>query len=531
MSPAALAIGVTVVLVAVYAYWTPSSPDLAAQVARADLVRRAGAVSWWTGWFGGLSLPTYSVFVPWSMAAIGVRVTGVLAVVVGAAAGGVLSRDALRPRAGAVGFALAGVADLLAGRVTFAVGLAIAVCALVAVRSHRSALGAGLAVTSFLASPLAGLFVGLVLIAIAVTDASRRRKAGLSAAALLLAGTGMAVLYPGTGVMPFNLRDMIAPTACCVLVLWACPSRVVRVSALLVLAALPAFFIVPGAVGANIARFAWVCAAPILISCGRWDRRWLVTALVGLVVWPALDLVSQIAATRTPSTRAAFYQPLAAELRREQAAAAPAATGERVEVVDTINHWASVYVARSTTIARGWDRQADNADNPIFYREDALTAASYHEWLHELAVGWVAVPTAPLDSASVQEARLIRGGLNYLSLSWTSHDWKLYHVIDAAPLAIGATTVGVTASSITLRRSTPGVVTLRVRYSPYFAVVDATTRRPLNVCVTDAGGWTRIDLPAPATFSLTSPFSAKARLHSLDGDYCGQGAATTAAGP
>ncbi|MCU1656482.1 MAG: hypothetical protein JWO57_1138, partial [Pseudonocardiales bacterium] len=177
LSPAALPVAVAVVFGLAYLRWAPTSPDLAAQVARAALVRRAGNISWWTRWFGGISLPSYSVLVPAWMAVLGVRLTAALATVVGAAAGIILTRDSVRPRAGAVAFAVAGFADVLAGRVTFAVGFAIGAWALVALRSRRAVLAVAAAALAFLASPLAGLFLGLIVVAVAVTDPTRRRAA------------------------------------------------------------------------------------------------------------------------------------------------------------------------------------------------------------------------------------------------------------------------------------------------------------------------------------------------------------------
>src|ERR1700743_3054477 len=94
-----------------YLAGAPQAPDLAAQVARARVIQDGGITSWWTGWFGGLSLPSYSVLIPSSMAVLGVRLPALLAAVAGAAATTILTRGALRPRAGAIAFAIAGVAD------------------------------------------------------------------------------------------------------------------------------------------------------------------------------------------------------------------------------------------------------------------------------------------------------------------------------------------------------------------------------------------------------------------------------------
>lgn len=413
---AVLPVAIVALLGLAYLRWAPTSPDFAAQVARADLVRRAGNVSWWTGWFGGISLPSYSVLVPVWMALIGVRAIAAIAALAAAAAGTILARDARRPRAGGVAFALAESADVLVGRVTFAVGLSIAVWALVAIRARRATLAAAAAGLSFLASPLAGLFLGLVLLAVVASDPSRRRPAAMAAGILLTLGVGLAQVFPGTGVMPFRATDMVPPAVGLLLVLLLCPPRLIRVSAILALTALPVFYLFPGAVGGNIARLAWVLAPPVLIACGRLPRRWLVPVVAAATIWPLSDLAQQVAWVADPTTAATYYRALSDELRRAQAHAGAAATGERVEVLDTRNHGPSVQLATSFALARGWDRQADNADNPIFYRPGALTAQTYHDWLHQLAVGWVAVPATPLDYASVPEAALIRSRLGYLRL-------------------------------------------------------------------------------------------------------------------
>ena len=51
------AVAVWAVLSAAYLAWSPTVPDLAAQVARAQLVHQVGLTAWWPGWFGGTTLP------------------------------------------------------------------------------------------------------------------------------------------------------------------------------------------------------------------------------------------------------------------------------------------------------------------------------------------------------------------------------------------------------------------------------------------------------------------------------------------
>lgn len=515
------ALVVSGVLCIAYLAWTPVAPDLAAQLARADLVRRAGDVSWWTGWFAGLSLPSYSLLAPPMMAAVGVAASGALLTVAACWGAGLLLRDTLRPRAGAVAFSLFCVADLLVGRVTFAVGLGFAVWALVALRARLGVLSAVLALLSYLSSPLAGLFLGLVLIAVVIVDGGRRVQAAILAGLLLLSGIAMAVLFPGTGQMHYSPTAAIAPGIGTALVAITCRTRVVRVAALIGLVALPAFMVVPGAVGSNIARLAWVCAVPTLIACATLDRRRLALGAVVLTAWPGLDLIEQVHWAPDPSTRAAYYQPLIHELRVARATAGPAARGERVELLDTVNHSGSLYLTPDFPLARGWDRQADLANNPIFYRDGALNADRYHAWLHALAVGWVAVPATKLDYAAADESTLIKNGLPYLQLIWSTPDWKLYRVSDATPLATGATVTAVGPSSVTLRTAAPSTVLLRVRWSPYLRAVDASTGDSAHACIAPAGDWTHVELPAAGRYSVVSTFDVTARFRAADADDCG----------
>jgi hypothetical protein len=499
----ALIVGFTVTVLGVlYLTWAPLVPDLAAQVARANVVHASGALSWWTGWFGGLSMPNYSVLVPSGMAILGVRVTGLLAVLGGSAATAVLCRDCLRPRAGAIAFALSAAADLLDGRITFTAGLAIAAWGLVALRARRSAFTAALALAAYLASPLAGLFLGIVFMAVFIVDSTRRRSVLVGAATLLGIAGSMAVMFPGTGTMPFAWRDAVPAGLCCIAVLVLCHNKLIRTCTTLVTLAFPVFLIVPGAVGANITRLVWVSAAPIVVACASLPRLRLVVATALIAIWPIGDLTGQVHSATEPSAKAAYYQPLRSVLQAQQARAGAAAVGQRVEVVDTANHWGSVYLS-TMSLARGWDRQADNNLNPIFYTAGQLNPASYRTWLDSLAVGWVALPAAPLDYASVAEAKLIRGGLGYLRLAWSSADWTLYKVVDAQPLAQGAQVRSVDSGSIVFTATAGRTVPLRIRWSPYLAVVDPASGSATPACVIDENGWVDVVLPR-ATVSVTS---------------------------
>lgn len=188
--------------------WTvlqPPTADLAAQVYRAGLFQRAGWVLWDNNWFGGHQLPGYSLLTPWLMASAGIGVTGAVAAVTTTVAFAAIVRT-LRPHAGqwaTAWVAWAAVGDLLIGRVTYAVGLALALLAVLAlVRGHHGVVACALGICSAAASPVAGLFLALAL---AIWWTVERRHTVLWVAAC--AGTvtvGCAVLFGDGGRQPYS---------------------------------------------------------------------------------------------------------------------------------------------------------------------------------------------------------------------------------------------------------------------------------------------------------------------------------------
>jgi hypothetical protein len=498
-----------------YLLATPPVPDLAAQVARADLVRRAGETVWWPGWFGGLHLPSYSAVSPVLMAHVGVRATGAVATALSVLAMSHLLKTCPRSRLGTAAFLVTASANLLDGRITFAVSLATGLWCLVALTggtpAARVAFGGGLAVLTCLTSPLGGLF--LALAASTLLFVRRQwwpQERPVLLVLLLLAGTmtGTVALFPDVGEMPFPGVNFLPAAACTLVVALCCPDPRLRGGAGIYLLMQLAFLVHPMAVGVNITRLAWIFALPLLVACGRLPRRALVLAAATAALLPAVDLTGQLRAAADASSHAAFYQPLVVALAADQAAR-PGTLGQRVEVVDSRNHWASTYLAGHFTLARGWERQADRAYNPIFYGAKPLDVASYRRWLDGLAVGWVAVPAGPLDYASVDEARLVATRPDYLMPIWSNSDWSLFRVVRARPLASPASVVRVDDKAVVLDVGDVTTVHLAIRWSPYLAVTDAAGRR--QGCVGSAGRWTYVRVPAPGRYTVTADFDGNLR--------------------
>lgn len=491
-----------------YLILVPPVPDFAAQATRAAVFHQLGSITWWPGWYGGLELPTYSVVAPALMATIGVATTGAVASAICMWAGHQLLRDAERPRAASVVFAATVLLNLFGGRITFLVGLAAATLAVLALVRRHPWLAALATVVSVLGSPLAGLFTGIVAAAVLVTDRSRRREALFVGGATGLSLGTLAVLFHNPGVMASPPLQILLAIVGIALVWVACRQPTIRAGAVIVALGLVFCLIVPNSVGLNLTRMVWLLAAPLIVGYGHRPPR-LVIILTGLaLVFPTVDVTWQLAEAHSPSASQSYYQPLLQQLH--QRFYTGNSVGQRVEVVEPQTKGASRYVGVSMPVARGWERQADMVDNPIFYREGALTPASYQQWLDQLAVAYVAVPNTKLDFASVDEAKLIATGLPYLHEVWSNPNWKLYRVANSAPLATNAQVISVLGNQVRLQVPQPGLVPIQIRWSSHLAVLDGTLPVSMGVrafgCLSQDGQWTLLHARRAGTYVLTSDF-------------------------
>jgi len=286
------------------------------------------------------------------------------------------------------------------------------------------------------------------------------------------------------------------------------PARVLRLGVWLYALALIGSYVLPTAVGGNVDRLGAQAAGPVaalaLVGASRWRRRLLLVLAPFLLYWQATAPVTDFASTLSnPSVNASYYAPLVSELHALGVGydARPA----RIEVVATADHWEARYVAVHVMIARGWERQLDTFRNGLFYEESKpLTAARYRAWLSANAISYVALPDAPLDYSAHAEAGLLRAGPpSYLREVWRSRHWRLFAVLDASPLAQApAVLTSASSDSLTLYAPRPGAYTLRVRFTPYWALASGSG------CVTRATQeWTTVQARRAGSFHLVIRFS------------------------
>ena len=460
--------------------------DLAGQVYRADLVRHYGVILWSNLWFGGHPTLDYSVLVPMVGAVIGPVAVGVVSSVASAFLVERLLRAHFGASAavGALWFAVSTVTNLVVGRVTFGAGLALGLGALLGLQRNRPWTAATCGLLCGLASPVAGVL--LMIIAGAWGSAQRARLPMTVAviAATFLPLLTVAILFPTSGVFPFQGWLLGWTLFVCAGLLVALPREqiVLRRGIGLYSLACVAAFAIPNPLGGNITRLAQYGAAPILV-CALWPARRLLLLVVAvpLLVWQWVPAIDGIAlAGSDPSTHASFYTPLVDFLQSEQSGPT------RIEIPVTRHHWESVYVGDKQSLARGWERQLDMGFNKVFYEDDPpLNAASYEQWLANMGVEYVALPNAPLDHTAIDEARLLTSGLPYLTPIWSNRDWRVWRY-DASPGLVSgpATLTQINADSFTVNVTKPGDVVVRVRSSAHWSV-------PEPGCVTsDDNGWT-----------------------------------------
>jgi hypothetical protein len=460
---------VAVLLALAYLIWAPPSADLAAQDFRAHLFAEHGFEVWTNAWYSGTHLPGYSLLFPPLAALVGVRIAGALAVVTAAWCFERLVRPRYggRARLAAWLFGAGAAANLYTGRLTFALGLALGMGALLALARRRELLAAALAALSACGSPVAGLFVAFAGGALFLAG-HRRRGLLLGAPAVLAIGL-IALAFPTGGVEPFvaNTFTLIVPG--CLLVFLVLPreERTLRLGALLYLAFCLALFLVDTPVGGNATRLGSLAAAPLVaLAWGRRPALLVLAALVPLVYWqwvaPVRDLTDAVG---EPAVERAYYEPLLTELERR---------GEdepfRVHVPPTRNRWEADYVARALPLARGWLRQAESDDFELF-QDGRLTPAAYREWLDERAVRFVAVPTAAQpDYLAEDEIALLRAGVPGVERVWAGPGWELYEVADPKPLADPPARVSALGADWFELAGPPGAYRARISPSPYWRV-------------------------------------------------------------
>jgi hypothetical protein len=505
------AVALSVALTTLVLVWDPHVRDLAAQTFRTELFQRGGFAIWNGSWYGGHYTLTYSVLFPPLAALLGPRVVGAVAVVASTYLFDRLVRQRWGERAqwATLWYGVGAVSLLVSGQLTFALGVAFGLLALRCLQRQRPGQGAVAAAACALASPVAAVFLGGVLLSASVVDRSWRHGPAIAVAAVALAiVAGLNLAFPESGEFPFALTSFIAIPIWCagaLLVTRGLPEPEFRAVVIAYLVAGTLSWLVPNPLGGNAIRLGSLFGGPLLAAILISRRPRVPALVVGLVLlgslyWQVMSGVRAVAqSSGDPSTRVAYYAPLRDWLRSHGGRQA------RIEVPPTSNHWEAAYLAPSFGLARGWLRQLDTTRDDIFY-DEGLSQRRYQSWLRSNGVRYVALPDAHLDYSARAERALILSAPAYLRLRWASTHWRVYEVANPGPLVVGrgagrGRLLHFDTDSFVVGVSRPGRFVVRVHYTPFWSIASGPA------CVDQAGDWTELRVSRPGRVRVGIDFS------------------------
>ena len=436
-------------LAALYLIWQPQTLDLSAQAFRADLWESDGWVVWSPAWYGGFTVPGYSLIYPPLGALLGPALVGALSAVAATALFASIATRAYGERAwlGVIWFGLASAVAPFGGRTTFTLGLAVGLACVGAVQRRRAGVAGVGGLAAAASSPVAGLFTAIACLAVTAADRSPSASIGraqgpvaaaLAGAAGALAGlAALALAFPTDGFQPFALSAWIwiPLVVAATLALTRSDEAVLRWGALIYLGVAAVALVHESPLGGNVVRLGLTFSGPLL-AIVLLRRRPLLLALLALPLlwWQWTATVRDLAAaTGDPSTERAYYEPLLGEL-----AARTSEGPVRIEVPPSRNRWEARYVAGRFPLARGWLRQLE-ADDLDLFDGDSLDAESYRRWLAESGVSYVALSDAEPDYLAERESELLREGVPGLEQVWSNEHWRLFRIRGggADPLVAG----------------------------------------------------------------------------------------------
>jgi hypothetical protein len=407
-------------------------------------------------------------------------------------------------------FGVLAAAPMFTGLYAYSLGFMAMLAALKLLQLRRLRLAAVMAAVTVGFSPLAFVFLCLIVASYALARRQIARRdvwfgVGLAAAAGI--EVAALVLFPAsTGSYPFHWIDfagVLLVTALGVLLarrarggaplaafyaLWGLGSIVV--------------FVVPSPLGDNWTRLSAFVFPVMLLTASLASfrpRRLVALALAAAFAYNIVPYMLLIPSRLDNQTqRASFWRPAIGFLKEHKQ------PGFRVEVVPTAEHWEANWIPRAGfPLARGWYRQLDEADNPILYSSQ-LDAASYRQWLRSAGVKYILLSrTAPLDwDGGPREASILRSPSSGFDVVFQSTNWTIYELPHATPMLTGPAHPVVTSFGHTVIRGrvfAAGSYLLRAHYNPYWRLAG-------DGCVAPGPDkMTILELTRPEPFALGVP--------------------------
>jgi hypothetical protein len=509
-------------LAALFAWLGPPRGDFAAHIYLRWEFLQHGLVFWNNYWYSGrYSYITYSPLYYPLAGLIGIRLLATITIAASALAFSMLlgRQWGSRARWSSRSFAVLWAGVVFAGVFPFQLGSMLALFAIWALQARGRWRFAVLSFLTMIASPLAFALLALVVAAFGLASAkeglSRLRQPALALGVCLVLGLLARRMFPSSGHYPFQLSILLEIAAFCALgaaLTWRVEeARLLRWIFPLYLAASLMVFALSSELGSNIGRLR-LFALPIMlliVSLRGYRPRLLVAPVLSLaLLWNLAPIMDGFRKERRdPSDERQYWAPAIDFLHGKLT------PSYRVEVVDTSNHWAAVYLPQAgMPIVRGWFRQDDYPQNEILYGD--LSARSYLGWLRGLGARYVILTDAPSDWSSRAEAALIRSGRSGLREVFRSANLTIYEVPHPRSMITGPghpRVLALSSAQVRLEFPEPGHYRLAVRYSPYLRAAGACVRE-------SADGMTELVTRHSGVFRLDFDFDLGRALDVLVGD-------------
>jgi hypothetical protein len=305
----------------------------------------------------------------------------------------------------------------------------------------------------------------------------------------LVPTVAVALAFGNGGYQTFAAKQALMGFLVCLAVAGLCWRRpVVRWGALLSAGLVAGSYLIPTPVGTTATRLPELFAAPIIAAVAAMPLVAVIAATATVVLLLPPVSITEVLERGDPALSSEFYTPLLDQLRARRVVGP-------IEVVPTLRRGEAAAVAPAVAIARGWSRQVDTGNSPIFY-DGTLNADTYRKWLDDNAVSYVAIPQGPYDWAATDEATLVRHGLPYLQSVWSDPTWTLYAVTNPEPvISAPGQVMARDAVSLTVSLPKPGEYLLRVHWSRFLSASNGCVRPAEN-------GWSTVVVEQPGTVKI-----------------------------
>jgi hypothetical protein len=517
-----LCTGLATAATSLLVWLAPPSGDLAAHEYQRSLFLGHGFALWDNFWYAGrYAFVGYSLLYYPLAALFGIRLLAALTIAIAAGAFAVLLEREWGSAANwAVrAFAVVWAGMLITGEYPFALGVTLALLALLAFRSGRRWSGAALTLLVLAASPVA-----LVLLAVVLAAAAVARRGSLRGRAVPALGLGAAAaaelvlvrLFPLGGSLGFPFSEAAAAFVFCAIGI-ACTlrlenARLLRYVFVAYAIAVAIFYVVPSGLGDDIARlrFLAVPLALLVLALRRWRPVKVSVAVLALALsWNVTPLAAGwTAGSHDVSARARVWGAPVSYLHEHLR------PGYRVEAVDTTDHWPAYYLASAKIpLARGWFRQDDFPFDAMLYRHRTLAPAQYLGWLRRLGVAYVVLTRSPPDYSSRAEKRLVRSGRTTLHRVFSTREISIYAVPRPQSIVRGPgrpTVLAFRQSRLVIRVSRAGTFGVAVRWSPYWHASSGCLVRSHN-------GMVELQTEKPATVRIAFDVNASSLIAAFAG--------------